>query len=63
MVGIFCTVHSLLDAHATLEHMETVEVIDYSELVVFDAFNGSYLSSQDYRGLLSPGDQEPGIIV
>jgi hypothetical protein len=41
------------------EDVEAVDVIDYSELVVFDAFNGSYLSSQDYRGLLLPHDQEP----
>jgi hypothetical protein len=31
---------------------DAVEVIDYSEMVVFDAFNNSYLSSLDYRGLL-----------
>jgi hypothetical protein len=40
-------------------HTELVEVVDYSEMVVFDAFNNSYLSSQDYRGLLLPHDQEP----
>jgi hypothetical protein len=44
-----------------VEDIETAEVIDYSELTVFDAFNGSFLSSQDYRGLSLPRDQEPGI--
>jgi hypothetical protein len=50
-------------AEAALEDMEAaaVQVIDYSELVVYDAFNGSYLSGQDYRGLLLPPDREPGI--
>ena len=43
--------------------LESMEVIDYSDLVVFDAFNGSYLSSQDYRGLLLPPDQEPGTLL
>jgi hypothetical protein len=38
---------------------EVVEVIDYSEIVIFDAFNGSYLSRQDYRGLSLSQDQEP----
>ena len=45
---------------AVVEDSEVTLVIDYSDLVVFDAFNGSYLSSQDYRGLLLPPDHEPG---
>jgi hypothetical protein len=40
--------------------LQTVQVIDYSDLAVFDAFNDSYLFKRDYRGLLTPPDQEPG---
>jgi hypothetical protein len=40
--------------------LDAVQVIDYSDLVVFDAFNGSYLSSQDYRGLSTSPNKIPG---
>ena len=48
-------------AEAALEDSEVTQVIDYSDLVVFDAFNSSYLSSLDFKGLLLPPDKEPGI--
>jgi hypothetical protein len=60
LTGIFVFVHPLHETEAAVENVETIEVIDYSELVVFDAFNGSYLSSRDYRGLSLSKDQEPG---
>jgi hypothetical protein len=60
VVGFILASLLLIDVQATMEEMETLEVIDYSELVVFDAFNGSYLSGQDYGGLLLPIDQQPG---
>jgi hypothetical protein len=63
LIGVgFILIAGLLlhDVQATMEDMEFVEVIDYSNLVVFDAFNGSYLSDQDYRGLLLPTDQHSG---
>jgi hypothetical protein len=41
------------------EDGEEVDVIDYSDIVVFDAFNGSYLSGKDYRGLLFNEHNEP----
>ena len=50
----------IVGTEAILEDSEVTQVIDYSDMVVFDAFNGSYLSSQDYRGLILPPDQEPG---
>jgi hypothetical protein len=62
LIGMFVLTHPLYLSEAVVEDIETVEVIDYSELVVFDAFNGSYLSRQDYRGLLLPADQEPGTV-
>jgi hypothetical protein len=40
--------------------LETVQVIDYSDLAVFDTFNDSYLVKQDYRGQLTPADVEAG---
>jgi hypothetical protein len=46
-------------ANATDTAAEVVDIIDFSEVVVFDAFNDSYLSSLDYRGLLLHHDQEP----
>jgi hypothetical protein len=62
LIGMFVLTHPLHLAAAAVEDIETVEVIDYSELCVFDAFNGSYLSSKDYRGLSLPTDQEPGTV-
>ncbi len=43
--------------------LQTVQIIDYSDLAVFDTFNDSYLSILDYRGTLAVTDQEPGKIV
>jgi hypothetical protein len=40
--------------------LQTVQIIDYSDLAVFDTFNDSYLSILDYRGTLAVTDQEPG---
>jgi hypothetical protein len=41
---------NLWPSHGAASSSDLVEVLDMSQLVLYDAFNGSYLEIQDYRG-------------